>query len=144
MFVRTVDLAPNIGFRRSWYCWKACATLFLKVLDLQETELGLERYDLANRGHRRFLARRRAIFRSRFQLDQENSWRSESCTPCLNMSSFLRTQAYGSNRCETERIFARAQHPPGGSYEIFSIVLFLPSVFEHMVDVAPDVGFRRS
>uniref|UniRef100_A0A2N9FKG9 Uncharacterized protein n=1 Tax=Fagus sylvatica TaxID=28930 RepID=A0A2N9FKG9_FAGSY len=28
-----------------------CDTLFLKVLDLRETELGLKRYGLANRGH---------------------------------------------------------------------------------------------
>ena len=33
VFTRTVDLASD-GFLRSWYRWKACATLFLKVLGL--------------------------------------------------------------------------------------------------------------
>jgi hypothetical protein len=45
------NLAPDVGFWRSWYRWKACATLFIKVLDLRKTELGLERYGPANRGH---------------------------------------------------------------------------------------------
>ena len=90
-----------------------------------------------------FLVHRRAFFRSRFRLDRGKSWRSESCTPSLNMSSFLRTRACGSNRCETERIFARARHPPVGNNEIFNIILFLLSVFARMIDVTPDVRFRR-
>uniref|UniRef100_A0A2N9ID52 Uncharacterized protein n=1 Tax=Fagus sylvatica TaxID=28930 RepID=A0A2N9ID52_FAGSY len=44
--------APEVGFRRSWYRRKACATLSLKVLDLWETELGFARYGFANRGRR--------------------------------------------------------------------------------------------
>uniref|UniRef100_A0A2N9I3T6 Aminotransferase-like plant mobile domain-containing protein n=1 Tax=Fagus sylvatica TaxID=28930 RepID=A0A2N9I3T6_FAGSY len=42
---------PDVGFQRSWYGWKACATLFFKVLDLLATELGLERYGPMNKGH---------------------------------------------------------------------------------------------
>ena len=45
-----VDVAPNIGFRQSWYRRKACATYFLKVQALHRGELGFARYDLANRG----------------------------------------------------------------------------------------------
>ena len=62
MFTCTFNLAPDVGFQRSWYHWKACATLFFKVLDLQETELGLERYGLVNRGHQSVFGPPEGIF----------------------------------------------------------------------------------
>jgi hypothetical protein len=137
-FACMVDVAPNVGFRHSWCLRKACATLFLKVPDLQEIELWLERYGPANRGHQR------VIFQSRFRLDRGKSWRSESFTSCLNVSSFLKLWTFRSHCSESKRICVRTRHPWGEKFEIFSIVLFLPSVLARMVDVAPDVGFRRS
>uniref|UniRef100_A0A2N9H9I5 Aminotransferase-like plant mobile domain-containing protein n=1 Tax=Fagus sylvatica TaxID=28930 RepID=A0A2N9H9I5_FAGSY len=53
---------PDVGFRRSWYRWKACATLSLKVLDLRETGLGFARYGSANRGHQSVFGPSEAIF----------------------------------------------------------------------------------
>ena len=41
---------------------KSCAAFFLKVLALQETELGLERYDPANRNHRSVFGPSEGIF----------------------------------------------------------------------------------
>ena len=144
VFARTVDLASDVGFRRSWYRWKACTTLFLKVLGSQETELGLEKYGPANRGRQSVFVHWSAFFRRRFRLDRGKSWRSESSTPCTNASSFQRAQACGSTCCESGRLCAQAWQRRGERSGIFNTALFRRPVFVCVVDVAPDIGFWRS
>jgi hypothetical protein len=91
-----------------------------------------------------FLVRLRTVFRSGFRLDPGKSWRSESSTSCMNVSSFQRARACGSTCCESGRLCAQARQRRWESSGIFSTALFRRPVFMCVVDVVPDIGSRRS
>uniref|UniRef100_A0A2N9G3S0 Aminotransferase-like plant mobile domain-containing protein n=1 Tax=Fagus sylvatica TaxID=28930 RepID=A0A2N9G3S0_FAGSY len=112
--------SPDVGFRRSWYRRKACAAYFCKVPDLRKSELGLVRYGPANRGHRSVFG----PFEGSFPIG---------------------IPARPDQLVASQEDSARKRGNVGGKNSgTFSKTLFRRPVFTRVVDVAPDVGFRRS
>uniref|UniRef100_A0A2N9H344 Uncharacterized protein n=1 Tax=Fagus sylvatica TaxID=28930 RepID=A0A2N9H344_FAGSY len=137
--------SPDVRFRRSWYRRKACVAYFCKVPDFAEIRAWTcEIWFREPEATGVFLVRLRAVFRSGFRLDPIKSWRSESSTSCMSVSSFQRTRACGSTCCESGRLCAQAWQRRWENSGNFSTALFRQPVFTRMVDVAPDVGFQQS
>ena len=113
-------------------------------MDLRETELGLERYGPTNGGHQSVFDPLEGIFPIEIPARPGTILTIQEFHVAFEHVHFPMHRARESNHCESERIFAQVQHGRGENYEIFSIILFQPSVFVCAVDVALDVGFRRS
>uniref|UniRef100_A0A2N9J798 Uncharacterized protein n=1 Tax=Fagus sylvatica TaxID=28930 RepID=A0A2N9J798_FAGSY len=123
----------------------SCAAYFCKVPGFAEIRAWTcEIWPREQRPPGVFLVRLRAVFRSGFRLAPINSWRSESSLSCMNVSSFQCARARRSTCCESGRLCAQAWQRRWENSGTFSKTLFRRPVFTRVVDVAPDVGFRRS
>uniref|UniRef100_A0A2N9IGB8 Uncharacterized protein n=1 Tax=Fagus sylvatica TaxID=28930 RepID=A0A2N9IGB8_FAGSY len=84
----------------------SCAAYFCKVPDSRESELGLVRYGPASRVHRGVFGPFEGSFPIRIPAETPiNSWRSESSTSCMDVSSFQCARARRSTCCESGRLF---------------------------------------
>uniref|UniRef100_A0A2N9G417 Uncharacterized protein n=1 Tax=Fagus sylvatica TaxID=28930 RepID=A0A2N9G417_FAGSY len=144
-FARIFDLAPDVGFSTFLVPSESLRCLLLQGSGFAGIRAWTcEIWPREQRPPGVFLVRLRAVFRSGFRLAPINSWRSESSTSCMNVSSFQRARACRSTCCESGRLCAQAWQRRWENSGTFSKTLFRRPVFTRVVDVAPDVGFRRS
>uniref|UniRef100_A0A2N9HB69 Uncharacterized protein n=1 Tax=Fagus sylvatica TaxID=28930 RepID=A0A2N9HB69_FAGSY len=144
-FARIFDLAPDVRISTFLVPSESLRCLLLQGSGFTEIRAWTcEIWPREQRPPEVFLVRLRAVFRSGFRLAPINSWRSESSLSCMNVSSFQRARARGSTCCESGRLCAQAWQRRWENSGTFSKTLFRRPVFTRVVDVAPDVGFRRS
>ena len=142
VFARIVDVAPDVGFQRSWCPQKAYDTFFLKVMDLREVELGFERYGPANRGRQSVFGSPEGNFLikiparpGKILVIRELHVMSERVLFLKVVDLRIKSLWVGKNLCANAT--SREEN-----CEIFNVVPLFSSIFLRMADVAPDVEFR--
>jgi hypothetical protein len=87
------------------------------------------RYGPANRGHGVFLVRWGTFFQSGFRLDPVKSWRSESSTSCMDVSSFQRTSGSRINLLRVRKTLRASAATSVGKFRKFQHNLISSSCF---------------
>uniref|UniRef100_A0A2N9JAC9 Uncharacterized protein n=1 Tax=Fagus sylvatica TaxID=28930 RepID=A0A2N9JAC9_FAGSY len=125
---------------------KLALPTFARFQISRESELGFVRYGPANRGHRGvFGPFGGTFFQSGFRLDPVKSWRSESSTSCMDVCLLSNAPGLADQLVASQEDSARKRGNVGGKIpEISAQPYFVGPVFMRVVDVAPDIGFRRS
>uniref|UniRef100_A0A2N9IU49 DUF7745 domain-containing protein n=1 Tax=Fagus sylvatica TaxID=28930 RepID=A0A2N9IU49_FAGSY len=133
-------------FRRSWYRRKACAAYFCKVpgfagIRAWTCEIWPLRTEATGSVFGPFGG---TVFRSGFRLDPVNSWRSESSTSCMNVSSFQRASGLRINLLRVRKTLRASVATSDRKVPEFSAkALFRRPVFTRVALHRGELGFAR-
>uniref|UniRef100_A0A2N9FBS0 Uncharacterized protein n=1 Tax=Fagus sylvatica TaxID=28930 RepID=A0A2N9FBS0_FAGSY len=125
---------------------KLALPTFCKVPDLRKSELGTcEIWSREQRPPGVFLVRLRTVFRSGFRLDPVKFLAIREFHVVHGMCLLSNAPGLADQLVASQEDSARKRGNVGGKNSgTFSKTLFRRPVFTRVVDVAPDVGFRRS
>uniref|UniRef100_A0A2N9G5N0 Uncharacterized protein n=1 Tax=Fagus sylvatica TaxID=28930 RepID=A0A2N9G5N0_FAGSY len=129
-FTRVFDLAPDVGFRRSLVPSKILRCLLLQGSGFAGIRAWTcEIWSPRTEATGVFLVRWRTFFRSGFRLDPVNSWRSESSTSCMNVSSFQRAQGSRINLLRVRKTLRASVTTSAGKFRNFQHSLISSACF---------------
>uniref|UniRef100_A0A2N9EG70 Uncharacterized protein n=1 Tax=Fagus sylvatica TaxID=28930 RepID=A0A2N9EG70_FAGSY len=129
-FARIFDLAPDVGFSTFLVPSESLRCLLLQGSGFAEIRAWTcEIWPREQRPPGVFLVRLRAVFRSGFRLDPVKSWRSESSTSCMNVSSFQRALGSRINLLRVRKTLCASVATSVGKFRNFQQNLIFVGLF---------------
>uniref|UniRef100_A0A2N9EZD5 Uncharacterized protein n=1 Tax=Fagus sylvatica TaxID=28930 RepID=A0A2N9EZD5_FAGSY len=122
----------------------SCAAYFCKVPDLRESELGLVRYGPASRVHRGVFGPFEGSFPIGIPAGPDKFLAIREFHVVHGCVFFPMCPGSQINLLRVRKTLCASVATSVGNSGTFSKTLFCRPVFTRVVDVAPDVGFRRS